>query len=157
MNKFEIKGDWNIIKDKLIFPLKPMKSHSRQLQLIPLACFAIVGTFTTACSEQTVDEEATEAVSQVEASADEAIEQARESIRETEKLDPGATDQERAVANAVEESAIKAADELEARASEAAAEIRDAVREAAPEAKVKSQLQPQSQPQPTSDPVPEVE
>jgi len=151
MNKLDIQRNWNIIKGKLIRPLKPMKLHSIQIHLTPLACFAVIGAFFTACSEQTVDQEATEAVFQVENAADVAIEQARESIKETEKLTPGATDQDRAVASAVEESAIAAANELEARASEAAAEIREAVRDAVPEAKQ------QPQPQPASDPVPEVE
>jgi len=151
MNQLEIKSKRNTTKGNLICPPKPVKSHSIQLQLIPLACFSVIGALFTACSEQTVDPEATEAVSQVEDAADVAIEQARESIKETEKLTLGATDQDRAVANAVEESAIAAANELEARASEAAAEIREAVRDAVPEAKQ------QPQPQPASDPVPEVE
>lgn len=149
MNQIKIEGKWNDLKGKLVYLLKPMKSHSIHLRLIPLACFAVIGTFFTACSEQTVDPEAKEAVSQVENASDDALEQARESIKETEKLTLDATDQDRAVAKAAAESAIAAANELEARGSEAAAEIKEAVREAVPEAKLK--------PQPLSSPAPGAE
>lgn len=125
-----------------------MKSHPIQFPLIPITCLALTAVFATACSEQTVEPDAQTAVSGVESAADEAIEQAKEAIKVTEELTPGATAQDKAVADAVEKSAIAAADELEARASDAAAKIKKAVRDAKPDADAAPEPKPDLKPQP---------